>query len=68
MTLAEARIAADRNEPLPEAFYIDRNGEVALKPCATCLKRPRIDRAFMVCQECWDEHHKDERPLMPWEI
>ncbi len=31
-TLAEARAMADRNEPLPEQFYIDRDGEVQFKP------------------------------------
>ncbi len=31
-TLAEARAMADRNEPLPEAFYIDHDGEVQFKP------------------------------------
>jgi hypothetical protein len=32
MTLAEARAMAGRNEPLPEDFYIDRAGEVQVKP------------------------------------
>ncbi len=31
-TLAEARALAAFNEPLPEAFYIDREGEVQFKP------------------------------------
>ncbi len=31
-TLAEARALAELNEPLPEAFYIDRDGEVQFKP------------------------------------
>jgi len=31
-TLAEARAMADRNEPLPERFYIDVDGTVQKKP------------------------------------
>ena len=30
-TLAEARAMAGRNEPLPESFYIDQNGDVQWK-------------------------------------
>ena len=30
-TLESARLLADLNQPLPEAFYIDRNGEFQFK-------------------------------------
>ncbi len=35
-TLAEARARADRNEPLPEEFYIDANARVQWKCCPIC--------------------------------
>lgn len=32
ITLEQARAMADRDEPLPESFYIDQNGDVQWKP------------------------------------
>lgn len=45
VSLIEAREMAERNEPLPEQFYIDQNAEVQLKSEPTGKKRGRKSNA-----------------------
>lgn len=35
--------------------------------CNRCRIMNRMD-GFLVCEDCWNELGRQERPLMPWEI
>lgn len=35
--------------------------------CDDCGTRPR-SAGFLVCEKCWNERGRNERPLMPWEM